>query len=129
MEDVLTDKISEVESCELTEKVDNSFACDVCDFCSNWENGLRVHMSKKHRNIEQIDGCDDELDENDAYQGSQHYWKTGWIGTAYQTYLDAMEVIENTKFSVEVKLEERTKVIEARKEAFGSNYKYYPPWT
>ena len=32
-----------------------SFDCEICDFNSNSENGLSIHMSKKHRIIEQID--------------------------------------------------------------------------
>ena len=30
--------------------------CLICDFSSNWENGLKIHMSRKHSKIEQIDG-------------------------------------------------------------------------
>merc|ERR1712126_294067 len=35
-----------------------TFGCEICDFRSNTENGLNIHMSKKHARIEQIDGND-----------------------------------------------------------------------
>ena len=33
-----------------------SFECELCDFVSNRKNGVAVHMSRKHPNIEQLDG-------------------------------------------------------------------------
>ena len=44
---------------DATEKAEQSeevFECNICDFVSNWDSGLQVHMTRKHRNIEQIDG-------------------------------------------------------------------------
>ena len=38
------------------EKAGNYFKCLLCDFTSNWENGLQIHMTRKHNTIEQIDG-------------------------------------------------------------------------
>ena len=32
-----------------------SFECELCDFVSNRKNGLAVHMSRKHPNLEQLD--------------------------------------------------------------------------
>ena len=38
-----------------------NFQCVLCDFKSNWENGLKVHMARKHDNnvIEQLYGNND----------------------------------------------------------------------
>ena len=35
------------------EEADDNFHCDICDFKSNWGNGLRTHMTRKHASIEQ----------------------------------------------------------------------------
>ena len=32
------------------------FECLLCDFHSNWENALKVHMSRMHTRIDQLDG-------------------------------------------------------------------------
>ena len=50
-------------------------------------------------------------------------------GSAYQTYLDAIEVIDNCDLDEESKGEEKKKVLEARKDSFGNNFKYFPPWS
>ena len=86
-------------------------------------------MSKKHDKIEQLDGFYDTVDgqDNNAYEGSTHYWKTGWLGSAYQSYLDAMEVLNKSDLDISDKEEEKIKVLEARKEALEPSYKYYPP--
>ena len=117
----------EEQNVASTEKV-NVFTCNICAFQSKWENGLKIHTARKHKNIVQVDGCDDIMDENDAYESSIGYWETGEVGMAYYTYLDAVKVIENSELSEDDKIVEKTKVTEARKQAFGSNYKYYPPW-
>ena len=38
------------------EAVQATFDCELCDFVSNRKNGVAVHMSRKHANIEQLDG-------------------------------------------------------------------------
>ena len=108
-----------------------TFECELCDFSSIWKNGLEIHMSKKHDKIEQLDGFYDTVDGQDdnEYEGSKHYWKTGWLGSAYQSYLDAMEVLNKSDLDISNKEEEKIKVLKARKKALGSSYKYYPPWS
>ena len=77
-------------------------------------------MSKKHDKSEQLDGFYDKVDDQDEneYEGSKHYWKTGWLGAAYQSYLDAMEVLNKSDLDISDKEEEKIKVFEARKKAF-----------
>ena len=105
--------------------------CDLCDFKSKWKNGLKIHVSKKHSAIKQFDGNADETESNsdETYEGTKHYWERGKLGSAYQTYLDAMEIIEKSELSEEEKETEKAKVLEERKFAFGSLFKYYPPWS
>ena len=106
------------------------FNCVICDFESNWSNGLSIHMSRKHGNIEQLDGMDDSTNEevDDKYNESENYWKTGKLGTIYQTFLDVNCIIESSNMSEDEKIVEKLKALAARKKAFGSEYTWYPPW-
>ena len=82
--------------------------------------------------VEQVDGnatlTDDDVAEDDKYSDTSHYWKTGLIETEFQTFLDANEIINSSNLSEVTKEIEKTEVLEARKCAFGENYKYVPPW-
>ena len=101
------------------EEAEKRFECILCDFHSNWENGIKIHMSRKHGNIEQLDGNIDIEDENsidEEYERTEHYWEKGWLGRFYQTFLDATKIIEDSKE------EERKKLLEARKTALGECY-------
>ena len=115
---------------EVNDKAGQSeqdFPCLVCDFVSNWNNGLKVHMSRKHLNIVQIDGNNEDF-EDEKYSGTDHYWKTGNLGTIFQTFLDANDILKKSDLSEENKAIENDKIVEARKHAFGQDFKYYPPW-
>ena len=57
------------------------------------------------------------------------YWTEGKLGTVFQTYLDAIDVIESGDFKEDFKDVEKPKVLEAKKQAFGTDYLYYPPWS
>ena len=121
----LTDKSKENEA-------EDNFPCKICDFKSNWANGLNVHMTRKHPNIEQLDGCNsysEELDEDDKFMKTLHYWKNGHLGTIYQNYLDVVDVIEKSDLTEESKNDERAKAVEARKYAFGKDFVLFPPWS
>ena len=60
-----------------------TFPCLMCDFVSNWENGLQIHLTRKHANIEQIDG-NTTIVRDQKYLWTSNYWKTG---TVYQMKL------------------------------------------
>ena len=60
------------------EQAGTDFQRDLCDFSSNWENGLSVHMARKHVTIEQIDGLGASENEDKKFDDTSHYWKT-WI--------------------------------------------------
>ena len=77
-------------------------------------------MERKHKNIEQVDGSDDFV-ETDKYPDTCHYWKTGRLGTEFQTFTDANEIIDNSNLSEENKEIEKAKILNARKCAFGEN--------
>ena len=69
------------------------------------------------------------MDEDDKYMKTVHYWEHGILGTVFQTYLDVMDVIEKSDLTEELKDLEKTKVLAARKEAFGKDFELFPPWS
>ena len=85
---------------QATEKV--SFKCELCDFVSNRESGLKIHTTRKHPTIEQLDGniedvndskysdemWSKELEENDEF--IENYLMTG--------ELDCCDAIETLQF-------------------------------
>ena len=111
----------------------SEFECLLCDFKSNWKNGLAVHMKRKHSQIEQLDGNLDlstlENDDEDIYESTKHYWKTGYLGGAFQSYIDAIELVEDMNLGFDEMIEEKAKILDARKNALGENHKYYLPWS
>ena len=118
-----------------TEVEEDGFSCNLCNFKSSWKNGLVVHKGKKHKAIEQLDGnitleleADEEEDEDTPYQNTKSYWHKKVLGRSFQNYLDASKIIEESSFNSEEKKIEMAALLEARKEAFGDEYKYYPPW-
>ena len=62
-----------------------------------------VHMSRMHSRIDQLDGHTDECFNDEKYAGSKHYWMKGWLGGAYQSYIDAYSTIEESDLSEEGK--------------------------
>ena len=122
---------SVVEANEEAGESEQEFPCLLCYFVSNWANGLKVHMTRKHPNIVQIDGnhADNEDVEDEKYSSTDHYWKTGYLGTIFQTFLDAKDILKESDLLKETKAIENDKIVEARKRAFGPDFKYYPPWT
>ena len=131
---VAAEEVVVEETCEESaEQAKITFPCLICDFVSNWENGLQVHLTRKHASMEQIDGNDsyvgDDLDKDDEkYSGTSHYWKTGRLGTVYQVFIDANDIIENSDLTEESKNDEKEKILNARKTAFGPNFGFVPPW-
>ena len=109
---------------------DDAYYCKICDFKSNWTNGLSIHMTRKHPNIEQLDGNStiEDLEKDEQYENTKHYWKEGYLGTVFQVFIDANKIIEESHLGSECKNAEKDKVLDARKRAFGDNYKYFPPW-
>ena len=59
-------------------------------------------MARKHHKIEQVDGnnsvASDEVEDDDKkYSETIHFWKTGILGTMFQTFLDAKDIISKLK--------------------------------
>ena len=82
--------------------------CDLCQFMTSKKTCLSIHISKKHNDIEQLDG--NSSDTGDPYHES--YWERDYMGTVYQNYLDTIENIE----SLDISIEEQQKEIERAKD-------------
>ena len=52
-----------------------------------------------------------------------------WLLCLYQVFLEATELIETSDLTEDQKEEEKTKVLEARKCAFGPQFTLFPPWS
>ena len=52
----------------------------------------------------------------------------GRLGTVYQSFLDANDIIEKSNLENEINEKEKEKILEARKSAFGSDFRNFPPW-
>ena len=76
---------------------------------SSFEVGLKVHIGKKHSNIEQIDGHG-EVEDNNRYENTEEYWREGRLGNA-----NAMHLIEHCDTSEDSKEKEKENVLEVRK--------------
>ena len=72
---------------------------DYCEFKTSRKTGLKIHIAKKHDVIEQLDGNYSSTDERYA----ESYWERDYMGTEYQTFLDAIEDIESANISLEEK--------------------------
>ena len=108
----------------------NDFLCVLCDYKSSWANGLEVHMGRKHRNIDQLDGSNDieELELDKKYDRSEHYWEKGNVGIAYSIFLDANCLVDASNLSEKEKSKEKAKLLDSRKSVFGNNFHQFPPW-
>ena len=123
MADIVRPEVLDVQNSKMKESCEAvQFICDRCDFKSNWENALNVHKSKMH-SIEQTNG--ENVDEDEF---TRKYWSTGKILNCFQTFLDINNDNEDSNLQMSDKAAEKEKVLEARKEAFGNDFKHYPPW-
>jgi hypothetical protein len=86
---------------------------------SNWRDGLEIHLTRKHAKVEQIDGnitlVDEDMEEDLKYSWTRNYWETG-------------KLIEKNNLDEETKKNEKSKIFEAVKSAFGPDFNHVPPW-
>ena len=67
----------------------------------------------------------DEIDD-EKYAGTLHYWKTGRLGTVFQSFLNGNEIIENSSLETDVKTIEKVKFLETKKLAFFGRFINFP---
>ena len=54
------------------------FPCNFCDFRSKWENGVKIHIGRKHVDLVQLDGNDslsEVSEEDENYLSIETYFK------------------------------------------------------
>ena len=100
---VLTNDEKEAEEASKSEQSlqkddTNQDKNEICDFGSNSENGLKIHMSRRHARIEQIDGNNSFSDETDEYIENEveNYLSTGEISCENFCFNDVWEELINT---------------------------------
>ena len=89
-------------------------SCAVCDFETAIKVSSKFHTSKKHKEIEQLDGNDSSSEEVYA----TNYWERDQMGAGYQRYIDVTENIESANISKEEKSNEIERAMKAREDAF-----------
>ena len=90
------------------------FSCDLCDFLTSRQTSLSIHLAKKHKEIEQVDGSNSEYEDNYA----ESYWERDYMGRNYKTYIDSLENIKTSNLSIEEKHTESERARRARMEAY-----------
>ena len=58
-----------------------------------------------------------------------HYCEKGRLSTVFQTFLDVIDIIENSDLTDESKDLKKVQVLAARKEAFGKDFVLFLPWS
>ena len=107
-----------------SEAAASHLACEVCGFEAASSVGLKIHTRKKHEEIPQLDG-------EGPYESYTDCW---WINQrndslkCFQKYIDVLKDIDDSTLSEQEKNEEKEKVNNGRKSAFGDNFKWFPPW-
>ena len=86
--------------------------------------GQKIHKSKKHENIPQLDGESLNVRITDCWWEKQNKYSLRF----YQTYTDFIEDINETPLNEREKCLDTDKATNARKEAFGESYSVLPPW-
>ena len=104
--------------------VSDPFSCDVCGFHAVSSVGLKIHKSRKHEDIPQIDGASFSLRETDPW------WERNLKQSlrSYQMYIDVLKDIEEANLSEEEEILEKENVTNVRKEALGKIFMECPPW-
>ena len=115
----------ETEVAEASTAATGTFNCDACEFIGESNISLRIHKSRMHKTIPQLDGVDSVTKFETDFYWERRDFRRLWV---YQNYLDVLEDI--TEFSVDdqEKAIEMEKATQRRKDVFGDDYICYPPW-
>ena len=104
--------------------------CQLCEFMTARKTCLTMHISNKHKEIKQLDGTSSDIEGIYA----ESYWEQDYLGTVYQTYLDAIQNIEYSELSTEEKQDEVERAKATRMSALLNDWRTMrhierlPPW-
>ena len=130
---IVDTSVKSFKTTETQKKNDVAFECNFCDFKSSRKSGLTVHIGRKHNHkFPQLDGntstdCVDDEDDI-LYISTENYWKRGFLSSVYQSYINALQLVEESDLDEKEKKIEKDEILCARKKALGDGYLYYPPW-
>ena len=111
-------EVNVTEEEKVADEASFEYPCEICDFKSNRESGLHIHMSRKHKTLEQIDGHSEYNDIDTEYDDEiEDYLKTGVLGSGGQLWEDLLFYLKRSKDKLEA-LEARRFAIE-REEGIG----------
>ena len=107
---------SDVHEVETTQKI--KFSCDMCEFIGESSNEIKIHMSRKHNDIPQLDGGNSECRKTDCW------WDKRFKNPLkmFQVFKDVMMDIDESPLSKEEKCFDHENVTSARKEVLGNNF-------
>ena len=119
--------MSTTPTCSVN-SVSDSLTCDECGFESVSSNGLKIHKSKKHEDISQIDAIPigESSSVRDTYCWCEKHRNNSLKSS--HTYQNALLDIKESPLSEEEMSQESELVTKARKQALGQNYIYCAPW-
>ena len=68
---------------------------------------------------------------DEKYENTEHYWRKGWLGRVYKTYIDANNILNEIEMDEKTRELEKKKILSARKLAYGDGdgYTCFPPWS
>ena len=123
--EILSDKTlesSSVDGIETPQEI--PFSCDLCEYVGKSTVDFKMHKNRKHDKIPQLDGGDFKIRETDCW------WEKKFKNPlkVFKMFKDVLMDIDESRLNVVEKSEERDTVTNARKEALGDNFQYYPPW-
>jgi hypothetical protein len=118
------DQFDDADKATKDSEATASFNCDLCDYKGGSTISLRIHISRKHKDIPQVDG-----ESSVSCRLSDRYWNEGKMSGTYQTYIDVLDDIKESTLDEEEQQIEVKRATEARKLAFGDDYYLYPPWS
>ena len=119
-----SDKVTEEQEEECVLKQD-TFSCNMCNYNGNSSVGMTIHKSRKHKNISQLDG------ETSIEQDTDCWWEKHFTSSikVFQVYKEVLMDIKESTLNEDEKCREEERVNQARKEAFGDNFSFFPPWS
>ena len=106
------------------------FSCDLCKFETSRKASLTMHLSKKHKEIEQLDGTNSDVEDTDT----EEYWERDNMGQRYKRYLDVIKDINDSNLSKEEKEQETERALSERRDAYlergwsKQQLERMPPW-
>ena len=107
------------------------FSFDLCEVEISEKASLSIHVSKKHKELDQLDGNNSDVE--DTY--SEEYWEKDNMGQTYKRYLDVIKSIYGSNLSNKEKEKKKRKSPDRKKKMLTpkrvgtkKQIEIMPPW-